>query len=286
MEIVNRVSRMAAIADKSLVTDVKIGLVPTAGAIHPGNLALIRTARRMADLAIVSIFVNPHEFSSDDEYRQYPRDITADVDLLRLENVDYVFIPQEEEMYSSGFATWVEVRREGSELGLPPFLCRGMPTGAIKLLHITKPAYVFYGEQDAVQAAVLRKMVRDLNVSTDVVITEAGREASGLALSGRNHLLTDSQRAVALVFHRSLQAARDAIAGGETNARKIRAEMIRVLAEQPLVAPEYAVVLDPELLEPAARIQGTVIIGVGGRLGSTFLSDAAIVEKKPTAAGD
>ena len=280
MEIVNRVSRMAAITAKTLVTDVKIGLVPTSGALSPGHLGLIQAARKMADLAVVSIFVNRLEFSAEEEYRQYPRDITPDIDLLRQENVDYVFIPPEEEMYPPGFSSYVEVQNLGNDLpGLPNVLFKGMATGALKTLHLTKPAYTFYGEQDALQAAILRKMVRDLNISTEVVITPGAREQSGLACSGRNRLLTEAQSAGAPIFYGSLNAAKNAIASGETNAKKILAEISRVVGTEPLAKLEYAVIIDPNLLEPVSKIDRTVIIGVGGKIGNVSLTDAYIVEK-------
>ncbi len=279
MEIVNRVSRMAAITAKTLVTDVKIGLVPTLGAINPAHLSLIRTARKMADLAIVSIFVNRLEFSSEEEYERYPRDITADVDLLRGENIDFLFIPPEEEMYPPDFSTYVEVQKPGGDAGSPAGLLRGMVTGALKILHLTKPAYTFYGDPDALQGAALRKMVRDFNISTEVVISPVERDPSGLAYSGRNRLLTEFQLAAAPIFNRSLRAAQDFITSGEVHAKKILAEMTRVAATEPLAKLEYAVVVDPELLEPVSRIQGTVIIGVGGKIGNVFLTDALLLEK-------
>jgi pantoate--beta-alanine ligase len=281
MEIVNRVSRMAAITAKTLVTDVKIGLVSTQGAIGRGQLSLIQAARNMADLAVVSIFVNRLEFSSEVEYRRYPRDITADVDLLRRENIDYIFIPPEDELYPPLFSSSVEVRKLGNDpAGLPPFLSTGVATGALKILHITKPAYTFYGEQDAVQAAILRKMVRDFNISTEVVIAPADREPSGLAYSGRNRLLTELQSAQALIFYRSLGEAKNAIASGETNLKKILSEVARVVGSEPAVKMDYAVMIDPDLLEPVSKIDGKVIVGVGGRIGDIFLSDAILAGKQ------
>ncbi len=269
---------MAAITAKTLVTDVKIGLVPTSGAIHPAQLGLIQTAHKMADLVVVSIFVNPLEFSSEEEYRQYPRDITADVDLLKPESVDYVFIPPEDEIYPSTFSSYVEVQRlGGNPAGLPPVFLRGLATGTLKMLHLTKPAYTFYGEPEALQGAILRKMVRDFNISTEVVTAPVPRDTSGLAYSGRNRLLGESQSAAAPVFYRSLRAAESAIASGETHAKKILAEIARVIATEPIAKLEYAVVADPELLEPVSKIQGTVIIAVGGHVGNVFLSDAILV---------
>jgi pantoate--beta-alanine ligase len=278
MEIVNSVSRMAAITAKILVNDVKIGWVPTPGAINPAHVSLVRAAQKMADLTIVSIFANRLEFSSEEEYEQYPRDVTADVDLLKRENVDFIFVPSDDEMYPPSFATYVEVQKSGSELaGLPPPFFKGVGTGALKLLHLTKPAYTYYGEQNALQGVILRKMVRDLNISTEVVIAPVERELSGLAHSGTNRLLTEFQAAAAVIFYRSLLAAQNAIASGETYSKKILAEMARIVSMEPLARLEYAVILDPEMLEPVARIQGTVLIGIGGKIGNISLHDAIIV---------
>lgn len=280
MEIVNRISRMAAITAKTLVTDVKIGLVPTSGALGPGHLDLIQTARKMADLAVVSIFVNRLEFSTEEEYRRYPRDITSDMDLLRRENVDFVFIPPEEEMYPPGFSSFVEIHNVGNSMPeLPKALFSGLATGALKTLHLTKPAYTFYGEQDAVQAAILRKMVRDLNISTEVVITPGAREESGIAYSGRNRLLTEPESTAALILSKSLNAAKNAVASGETNAKKVLTEMTRVVWTEQLAALEYAVIMDPNMLEPVTKIDRTVIIGVGAKIGNVSLTDAYLVEK-------
>ncbi len=269
---------MAAITAKTLVTDVKIGLVPTAGALGPGHTSLIQAARKMADLVVVSIFVNRLEFPTEEEYRSYPRDITSDIDLLRHEHVDFIFIPPEEEMYPPSFSSHVEIGNI-SIPGLPSFLSRGTPTGALKILHITKPAYTFYGEQDAIQAAILRKMVRDLNISTEVVIAPGAREESGMACSGRNRLLTEAQAAQATVFCRGLKAAKNAIISGETSSKKVLAAVAREIGAEPLAKLEYAVIMDSNLLEPVSKIDRTVVIGIGGKIGNVFLTDAYIVEK-------
>jgi pantoate--beta-alanine ligase len=231
----------------------------------------------MADLAVVSIFVNRLEFSSEEEYRRYPRDIMADIDLLRRENIDYVFIPPEEELFPPDFAGSVDIRIPGTEL--PPFLTSGMTTGALKIMHLVKPAYVFYSEQDAVQAALLRKMVRDFNISTEVVTAPVARETSGLAYSGRNRLLTEPQLNQALVFSKCLAVAKDAIASGETNSKRILSEMTGVAGSDSAVKLAYAVILDPERLEPVSKIEAPAVIGIGCRIGNVFLSDAILVGK-------
>jgi pantoate--beta-alanine ligase len=194
--------------------------------------------------------------------------------------VDYVFIPPEEEMYPPGYSSYVEVQKLGGELaGLPQILFRGFTTGTLKIMHLTKPAYTFFGEPDAIQGAILRKMVRDLNISTEVVTAHVLRLPSGLAYSGRNRLLTESQLAAAPVFYRILRAAENGIASGETNGKRIMAEMIRVSATEPMAKLDYAVIADPESLESVSRIQGKVIIGVGGKIGNVFLTDAILVGK-------
>ena len=271
---------MAAIAAKLVSSDVKIALVPTLGAINPGHLQLIQRAREMADLVVVSIFADPSEFSNEEEYRRFPRDTTRDADILRQENVDYIFIPSENEMYPLDFSTSVALEKFGSRLaGLPPAFFHGMPTAALKLWNITKPSFVFYGEKDAIQGVILRKMARDLNLAAEIVIAPVVREDSGLAYGGRNRLLTDEQAAAALVLHRCLKAAENAIAGGETHAKRILAEMTGLLRAEPMVRLEYVVLADPGTLEPVAKIQSDVLIGIGGRIGDMSLRDAMLIAK-------
>jgi pantoate--beta-alanine ligase len=278
MEIVNRVARMAAITAKILGSEVKIGLVSTSGAINPGHINLIQTARKMADLIIVSVFANRLEFATDEQYRSYPQDVTSDVDLLRHESVDYIFTPSEEEMYPPNFSTRVEVQRQGREVsGLPPVLFEGMPTGILKILHITNPAFAFYAEKDAIQGAILRKLVRDLNVNTEIVIMPVDRESSGLAYDRRNTLLTAPQREAAAVIYRSLKAAAESVQSGETQARKVLAQITRILETEPLAKLEYATAVDAETVESVTKIEGNVILGVGAKLGSVFVSDALLL---------
>jgi pantoate--beta-alanine ligase len=282
MEIVNRVSRMTAICTKLLDSQVKIGLVPTLGGIHPGHIDLIRIARKMTDLAIVSIFLNRLEFLTEEEYRKYQRDLTEDAELLRNENVDYVFIPPEDEIYPASFSTFVEVQKSGSELaGLPSAVYKGMATGSLKIVNITNPSFVFYSDKNGLHGAVIQKMFRDLNVHSEVVIHPVVRESSGLAHGGRNRLLTKVQKESASAVYRSLKAAEKAIAQGETQGKKVLAEITKVLGSEPLIKLEYAVIADPDTMEPISRIQGTSIVGVGCRIGITSLNDSIII-KNPT----
>jgi len=281
MEIVNRVSRMSSICTKVTAGDMKIGLVSTMGAIHPGHLSLIQTARKMTDLVVVSIFVNRLQFLTEEEYQKYPRDITKDVDLLRHENVDYVFTPPEEEMYPPDFSTYVSVENYGQKIpGLHRnAYFRGMPTSVTKMIHIVKPAFIFFGQKDGLQGAILRKMIRDLNTNTEVVVTPVVRDASGLAYAARNYFLTEAEKRAAPVIYQSLQAAERTIAAGETQAKKVLKEITAVIETETQAKLEYAVAADPETLEPLAKIQGPALLAVGAMIGNTSLDDSLLVEK-------
>ncbi len=281
MEIVNRISRMASIAAKAASADVAIGLVSTMGAIHPGHISLIQTARKMTDLVVVSIFVSRLRFLNEEEYRQYPRDIARDVDLLRHEEVDYIFTPFEEEMYPSDFSTFVNVENYGSKLsGLyRDVYFRGTPTSILKIIHIVRPAFIFLGQKDGLQGCILRKMIRDLSITTEVVVTPVVRDSSGLAYAARNCFLTDAQKSAAPVIHRSLESAQRIISDGESSAKKIIKEMTRIIENEPLARLEYAVVADPLTLEPMAKIQGSALIGIGAKIGETSLDDSLLIEK-------
>ncbi len=271
---------MVAISAKVASEDVKIGLVSTMGAIHPGHLSLIQTARQMTDLVVVSIFVNRLQFLTEDEYRGYPRDITKDVDILSQANVDYIFTPPEDEMYPPDFSTYVEVEKFGSKLpGIyQRIYFRGMTTSVLKMLHIVKPAFLFFGHKDHLQGAILRKMMRDLNINTEVVVTPVVRDSSGLAYAARNYFLTPPQQIAASVIYRSLQAAEAAIRRGELQAKKIIKEITGVIASEPQATLEYAVIADPDNLEPLTRIHKSALIGVAVRIGATSLNDSLLIE--------
>ena len=280
MEIVNRLSRMSAISAKLISTEVQIGLVPTMGVIHPGHLSLIEAAREMTDLVVVSIFAHRMLFLNEQEYLKYPRDFTKDVDLLSQQNVDYVFSPAEEEMFPGNYSTYIQVEKFVEKLtGSPqPAFWRGMTTTVLKMIHIVRPSFLFLGLKDALQGAILRKMIKDLSLGTEVVVTPVARHTSGLAYGTRNIFLTDAERAAASVLYRSLKSAEEAIAGGARQAKKIIREIKRVVESEPMAEFEYAFVADPEGLDPVGKIGGKVLIGLGARIGSTSLSDSLLAE--------
>jgi pantoate--beta-alanine ligase len=284
MEIIHRLARMSSISAKLISNEVQIGLVTTMGDIHPGHLSLIEAARSMTDLVVVSIFVNRLQFLSHEEYLKYPRDITKDVDLLSQKNVDYVFSPAEEEMFPADFSTFAQVENFGEKLpGIQqPAYFRGMTTTILKMIHIIRPSFLFLGLKDALQGAILRKMIRDLNLGTEVVVTPVARHSSGLAFGTRNFFLSEEEKAAAPVIYRSLRAAEEAIARGERQAKKLIQEITRVMASEPTASLEYAIVADPESLIPVRRLRGTVLIGIGARIGNTSLNDS-LLAKIPTA---
>jgi pantoate--beta-alanine ligase len=280
MEIIHRISRMSAISAKLISSEVRIGLVTTMGVIHPGHTCLIRAAREMSDLVVISIFVDRLQFQSEEEYRQYPRDITKDTDLLSQQDVDYVFAPPEEEMFPPNFSTYVNVEKFGAHLAgieRAPYFT-GMTTTILKMIHIVQPSFLFLGLKDALQGAILRKMIRDLNLSTEVVVKPVARHESGLAYGTRNFFLSESEKAAAPVIYRSLKATEQAVARGERQARKLLQEIRQVIGSEPMASLEYVFAADPETLESISRLRGSVLIGVGARIGATSLNDSLLIE--------
>ncbi len=280
MEIIHRISRMSAISSKLVSSDVQIGLVTTMGVIHPGHMSLIEVAREMTDLVVVSIFVNRLQFLSDEEYLKYPRDITKDVDLLGQQNVDYVFSPDEKEMFPPDFSTYAQVEQFGEKLpGIQqPAYFKGMTTTVLKMIHIVRPSFLFLGLKDALQGAILRKMIKDLNLGTEVVVAPVARHSSGLAYGTRNFFLNESEKAAASVIYRSLQAAQGMIARGERQAKKLLNEITRMIGSETMAKLEYAFVADPQSLEPVSKLRGSVLIGVGAKIGDTSLNDSLLAE--------
>jgi pantoate--beta-alanine ligase len=280
MEIIQRIARMTAVCAKLMSSDVQIGLVPTMGVIHPGHISMIETARQMTDLVVVSIFVNRLQFPNSKEYLSYPRDITKDADLLSRQNVDYIFAPSEEEMFPRDFSTFVQVEKFGEKPGdiQLPDTFRGMSTAILKLIHIIRPSFLYLGLKDAMQGAILQKMIRDLNLGTEVVMAPVARQPSGLAYGTRNYFLSEVEKAAAAILYQSLKAAEGALAAGERQARKLIAEITRVIESEPLAKLDYAFVVDPTSMEPVGKVQGSALIGVAAHIGTLPLNDSLIVK--------
>jgi pantoate--beta-alanine ligase len=283
MEIINRRQRMSSVSRKvRRELDKTIGLVPTMGALHEGHLSLVREARRMCDVVIVSVFVNPKQFAPHEDFSRYPRDLTKDTMALADYNVDYIFAPPAEEIYPKGFSTYVEVERlsEPLEGAARPGHFRGVATVLAILFNIVRADFAYFGQKDAQQTLVVKRLVRDLAFDTEIVILPTVREDSGLALSSRNAYLDGEDKRAAAVIYRALSHAEAAYSEGERNGKKI-AEIVRADIEaEPRAEIEYVSVNDADTLERLDRLDDRpVIIAVAARFGKTRLIDNIVLNK-------
>jgi len=252
-----------------------IGLVPTMGALHAGHGRLIETARRESGCVVVSIFVNPIQFDRSDDYSRYPRALPSDLEFCTALSVDIVFAPPAEEMYPAAQCAFVEVNEISDHLCGPfrPGHFRGVGTVVLKLLNIVQPGRAYFGEKDAQQVAVIRRLVKDLNVAVDIVEVPTVREADGLALSSRNAYLTAEERRIAPTLHRALQAAGILISSGVTCAAEIKKKALLVFDAHPEVRVEYLEIVNPADMQPVEQIVGPVRVAGAVWIGKTRLID-------------
>ena len=281
MEIVTRAPRMTLHSREARARGERIGFVPTMGALHQGHLSLIRRARQVSTLVVVSVFVNPTQFGPGEDYARYPRDLTRDADLAREAGAAILYAPDEREVYPSGFGTAVTVVGLDSVLegASRPGHFRGVATVVAKLLNRVAPDVVLFGQKDAQQAVIIRRMVRDLEMDVEIEICPTVREADGLALSSRNAYLGPEERRAAPVLYRALRRAESAIVSEEERDPERVLSLIReTVAAEPLVSLEYAAVVDGETLQPLEKIRGSVLIPLAARLGATRLIDNILVK--------
>jgi pantoate--beta-alanine ligase len=255
-----------------------LGLVPTMGALHEGHLSLVWAARTVSDMVAVSIFVNPTQFGPNEDFSKYPRTFETDCAMLEREGVDLIFAPTIEAMYPAGANTFVVVEGVSDRLdgASRPGHFRGVTTVVSKLFHIIGPHKAFFGQKDAAQVAVLRKMVRDLNFPLQIVVCPIVREGDGLALSSRNRYLSETERGQALVLHRALIAVEDA-ASGEKSAERLIEIARAVFAEELGVRVDYISVVDPDTLKDVADVRGGALVAVAAFVGSTRLIDNVVL---------
>src|ERR1043165_7578591 len=256
MEIINRRQRMSSVARKiRRDQDRTVGLVPTMGALHEGHLSLVREARRMCDVVVVSVFVNPTQFAPGEDFDRYPRDLTHDAALLTDYNVDYIFAPAPEEIYPKNFSTYVTVEGLSDQLegASRPGHFRGVSTVVTILLNIVRPDFAFFGQKDAQQAIVIKRLVRDLAFRTEVVIVPIVREESGLAMSSRNTYLTDEEHRAANVLKRALSKANAAYDEGERAASRLIETVRATIADEKLARIDYVSLNDAETLDALDR---------------------------------
>jgi pantoate--beta-alanine ligase len=268
------------LATARLLLDEPVGLVPTMGYLHEGHVSLVRRAREECKSVAVSIFVNPTQFGPTEDLSKYPRDLERDLRLLEGVDTDLVWTPTAEIMYPPGYQTWVDV----AEVSLPlegaqrPGHFRGVTTVVAKLFNAVRPARAYFGQKDAQQAAVIRRMTRDLNLPIEIVVCPIVREPDGLAMSSRNVYLSPEQRKGATVLFRSLQAARALYEKGERDAEALRRCMLDVLEGEPLAAVQYVSCADYETLKEVEHVTGKSLLSMAVFFGKTRLIDNLVLE--------
>ena len=257
-----------------------VGFVPTMGYLHEGHLALVKQARADDSTVIVSIYVNPAQFGPREDFGSYPRELNRDLELLRGEGVDIVFVPSDDEMYPPEFGSWVDVEKvtERLEGASRPGHFRGVATVVAKLFNIVQPSRTYFGQKDAQQVVVIKRMVADLNMGIDIVVVPTVRESDGLAMSSRNIYLSPGERQAATILFKALTLARQLSQGGEKDAGKIRRQMTSLIEKEPLAQIDYVSIADAETLEELNLIDRPALASLAVRIGKTRLIDNVILE--------
>ena len=255
-----------------------LALVPTMGALHEGHQSLIRRAKQQCDAVVVSIFINPAQFNSGEDFASYPRDLQKDAEALRALNVDGIFAPREEDIYPPGFDTFVKPGKLAAPLegASRAGHFRGVTTIILKLFNLVQPDVAYFGQKDFQQVQIIRRMVEDLNLSVRLVICPIVRDADGLALSSRNALLTREARQAATVLYRCLRRGESLVQAGEVHAKDLLKAMQEVVEEEPLVALDYLALVNPSQLKPVERVSAGTVALIAAHVGSVRLIDNLI----------
>ena len=279
MKIVETIQETHQFVRGTRRTSKSVGLVPTMGALHEGHLSLVRAAKTRSDVVVISIFVNPLQFGPKEDLAKYPRTFERDCALLIKEGVDLVFAPSTAEMYPTGAVTYVNVEGLSDRLdgASRPGHFRGVTTVVAKLFHIVEPDKAFFGQKDAAQAAIIRKMVRDLNFPLEIVVCPIVREPDGLAMSSRNAYLNAQERRRSLVLSRSLQSVQSAFDAGERDIAQLESLGKRMISEEPTVRLDYLSIVDPDTLLPVKEINRPALAALAAWVGSTRLIDNRIL---------
>ena len=275
MEVTTEVRETRQLVREARQKGCRIGCVPTMGALHAGHLSLIEECRKSVDFVLVTIFVNPTQFGPSEDLEQYPRPLAQDLNSCEHGQVDVVFTPKISTLYPEGFDTWVECGEisrilEGASR---PGHFRGVTTIVAKLLNIVQPDVACFGQKDYQQQTIIRQMVRDLNIPTEIVVCPTLREADGLALSSRNAYLNEQQRASAVALFQALERAQELLQSGEVSFQEAEEAMIERLKSFEGVDPEYAVIRNPDTLQEPNESLTSVVALIAARLGQTRLID-------------
>ena len=279
MKICNTIRDIRAASRAQRRAGLRLGLVPTMGALHEGHLSLIRTAKASCQVVAASIFVNPTQFGPNEDLARYPRPFERDRELLENEGVDLLFAPSVDEMYPSGAVTWVTVEELSDKLDgrSRPGHFRGVTTIVAKLFHAVEPDAAFFGQKDAAQVSIIRRMVRDLNFPVEIVVCPIVREPDGLAMSSRNAYLNPQQRKQALVLQRSLMQVKQMAGAGEYDALRLVAAAKEVFAGEPAVCLDYLEIVDADSLDPVSDVAKGALVAVAAFVGTTRLIDNTLL---------
>jgi pantoate--beta-alanine ligase len=276
MQIAKSIAEMKAARIKS---PGSVGFVPTMGYLHQGHLALVRQARAENSVVVVSIFVNPTQFGPTEDFKTYPRDTERDLDMLQKEKTDVVFVPSVEEMYPDRFSSWVDVQKVTDRLegSYRPGHFKGVATVVAKLFNIVEPTRAYFGQKDAQQALVIKKMVADLNMNLEVIVAPTVRESDGLAMSSRNVYLNPQERQAATILFKALTLAQNLLKKGERNAETVRQKMTSLISREPLAKIEYVSIANADTLEELSKIERPALASLAVRFGKTRLIDTIIL---------
>jgi pantoate--beta-alanine ligase len=282
MLIISRAADMTVFTKAAHRAGKRVGFVPTMGALHEGHLSLVRAAREHCEVVVVSIFVNPTQFGPNEDFAKYPRTFERDRAMLESEKADCIFSPTVDEMYPPGATAWVTVEGLSDKLDgrSRPGHFRGVTTVVSKLFNIVQPDSAFFGQKDAAQVAIIRKMVRDLNFDVQIVVCPIVRESDGLAMSSRNAYLSLEERKRALVLSRSLRHVQTLVEQGETNSAALIAAGKQVIAAESLVKLDYFEIVDRDSLDPLANVSRGALVAVAAYVGNTRLIDNTIISAK------
>ncbi|MEJ7848927.1 MAG: pantoate--beta-alanine ligase [Pyrinomonadaceae bacterium] len=283
MEIINRRQRMSSITRKLRRESKTVGFVPTMGALHEGHLTLVKEARQMCDIVIVSIFVNPSQFGPGEDFAKYPRDLTADAAVLSEYGVNYVYAPETQEIFPDGFSTYVYVEglTETLEGASRPGHFRGVATVVTILFNTVRPDFAFFGSKDAQQVGVIKRLTRDIGFETEIVVVPTVREESGLAMSSRNAYLTPELRQKASIIYQALREAKIAFKNGELNGSKIAQIVQTKIESEPAARIDYVAVVDNDALEPVEKIDDKeVLVAAAVRFGKVRLIDNIVLNRR------
>jgi len=281
MEIAKTIEQVRNLVKAARSEGKRVGFVPTMGALHIGHISLIDRAVEDCDFVVVSIFVNPTQFVPGEDFEKYPRPIDDDLKICEEHSVDLVFNPTPKEMYRQENFTWVNVEKLTEPLcgKSRPGHFRGVTTVCAKLFNIVLPDVAYFGQKDAQQAIVIKRMVADLNMPVEIVICPTVREPDGLAISSRNQYLSPQQRKDATAIYKSLQRCQELVNTGVKDSKKIIAEMQKILRQEPSIKIEYISIVDAEMLQNLDQIAGKVLVAIAAKIGPARLIDNILIDK-------